>query len=59
MDSVRHNADSESKYNLYFDLLYQKMEEYQVEPQNIYNMDKKGFLIGIMGRSKRIFNKQL
>jgi hypothetical protein len=59
MDSVRHNADSESKYNLYFDLLYQKMEEYQVEPQNIYNMDEKGFLIGITGRSKRIFNKQL
>ncbi|KAF2001586.1 hypothetical protein P154DRAFT_553572 [Amniculicola lignicola CBS 123094] len=59
MDRKRHHADSEAKYNLYFDLLYQKIAQYRVEPQHTYNMDKKGFLISITGRSKRIFSKQI
>jgi DNA-binding Lrp family transcriptional regulator len=58
MDSVRHKADSEDKYNLYFELLHQKMEEYKIEPRNTYNMDEKGFLIGIIGKSKRVFSKK-
>jgi hypothetical protein len=29
-----------------------------VLPCNTYNMDEKGFLIGILGRSKRVFSKQ-
>ena len=31
IDSVRHQADSGYKYKLYFDLLYQKIEEYEIE----------------------------
>ena len=58
MDSVRHKADSEDKHNMYFDLLHQKIEEYKIEPRNTYNMDEKGFLIGVIGKSKRIFSKQ-
>jgi hypothetical protein len=58
MDSVRHKADSEDKYNMYINLLHQKMEEYKIEPRNTYNMDEKGFLIGVIGKSKRIFSKQ-
>ena len=58
MDSNRHNAESGYKYKLYFDLLQQKITEYDVEPENTYNMDEKGFAIGVLGRSKRIFSRR-
>jgi hypothetical protein len=59
MDRTRHLADSESKYCLYFELLHQKTTEYQLEARDIYNMDEKGFLVGILGRSKRIFSRRM
>jgi hypothetical protein len=59
MDRVCHKADSEAKYKLYFDLLHQKMQEYNVDPAHTYNMDEKGFLIGITGRSKRVFSRRM
>jgi len=59
MDRKRHKADSEAKYSLYFDYLHDKMKEYNVEPTHIYNMDEKGFQIGSLGRSKRVFDKVL
>jgi hypothetical protein len=58
MDRTRHLADSESKYRLYFELLHQKITQYHLEARDIYNMDEKGFLIGITSRSKRIFSKR-
>jgi hypothetical protein len=58
MDQTRHLADSESKYRLYFELLHQKITQYHLEAQDIYNMDEKGFLIGLIGRSKRIFSRR-
>jgi hypothetical protein len=39
MDRNRHQADSGSKYSLYFDLLHQKIEEYKIKAEDIYNMD--------------------
>ena len=30
---------------------------YDIQPSNMYNMDEKGFLIGVMKKSKRIFTK--
>jgi hypothetical protein len=59
MDRTRHQADSGSKYRLYFELLHQKITEYQLEARDIYNMDEKGFLIGILSRSKRIFSRRM
>ena len=59
MDRVRHQADSGAKYSLYFDLLHHKMEEYEIEDRLVYNMDEKGFMIGVTGRSKRVFDKGL
>lgn len=59
MDSNRHNADLEAKYEAYFKLLYSKIEEYGIEPRHTYNMDEKGFLLGIIGRLKRIFDRAL
>jgi hypothetical protein len=58
MDRTRHLADSESKYRLYFELLSQKITQYNLEARDIYNMDEKGFLLGVVGRSKRIFSKR-
>ena len=59
MDSNRHKADSEDKYKLYFKLLHSKIKEYNIEPRHTYNMDKKGFLIGITSRSKRVFSRRI
>ena len=36
-----------------------KINEHDVEPEHTYNMDEKGFMIGAIGRSKRIFSKSL
>ena len=58
MDANRHNADSGHKYKLYFDLLQQKITEYNVKPENTYNMDEKGFAIRVLRRSKRIFSRR-
>jgi hypothetical protein len=57
MDVVRHYADSQRKYELYFELLHHKIVQYDVQPHNTYNMDEKGFMIGITGRSKRVFSR--
>jgi hypothetical protein len=59
MDRDRHKADSEAKYRLYFELLHDRMKEYDIQPSHIFNLDEKGFMIGVLGRSKRIFNKKL
>jgi hypothetical protein len=47
------------KYGLYFELLCNKLGLYDIEPCNIYNIDKKGFLLGILTRSKRVFSRRL
>jgi Tc5 transposase-like DNA-binding protein len=59
IDRNRHKADSESKYKLYFELLQQKITQYEIEPCNTYNMDEKGFLLGITSRTKRIFSRSM
>ena len=43
MAKERTKADSGAKYSLYFKLLHEKMEEYNVQPIHIFNMDEKGF----------------
>jgi hypothetical protein len=58
MDAVRYAADSGLKYKLYYNLLYSKMSEYKVLPCNSYNMDEKGFMIGVTTRSKRVFSRR-
>jgi hypothetical protein len=35
------------------------MEQYSIQPQNCYNMDEKGFLIGHLQKVRRIFPKAL
>jgi hypothetical protein len=52
IDRTRHLADSQLMYELYFELLHQNIAGYQLEPR------EKGFMIGIAGRSKRVFSKR-
>jgi hypothetical protein len=42
---------------LYFKLLHNKIKEYNVEPSYVFNIDEKGFIIRVLGRLKRVFNK--
>jgi hypothetical protein len=58
IDSNRHNANSRAKYKLYFDLLHSKMLQYDIQPHNTYNMDEKGFMIGVTMRSKQVFSQR-
>jgi hypothetical protein len=57
MDRVRHQADSGVKYREYFNLLHRKVDQYGILPGNTYNMDEKGFLLGVIGRTMRIFSR--
>ena len=57
MDAERHNADLNVKYNRYFNLLHKKIEKYKVQSHNTYNIDEKGFMIGVIRRSKRTFTR--
>jgi hypothetical protein len=58
MDAGRHNADFFVKYKLYFGLLLAKVAEYDVEVENTYNMDEKGFMIGTTTRTKHVFSRR-
>ncbi|KAF1963953.1 hypothetical protein BU23DRAFT_585809 [Bimuria novae-zelandiae CBS 107.79] len=57
IDSIRHNANLVTKYSLYFDLLQHKISKYDIQLSETYNMDKKGFAIRVISRSKRVFSK--
>jgi hypothetical protein len=57
MDCNRHVVDSEERHCKYFELLHGKICQYNIGAENIYNMDQKGLLVGIIGCSKRIFPK--
>ncbi|KAF1978757.1 hypothetical protein BU23DRAFT_449144 [Bimuria novae-zelandiae CBS 107.79] len=57
MDSNRYNANLGDKYSLYFNFLRNKIKEYDIKPRYTYNIDKKGCLIGIISRSKRVFSR--
>ena len=57
IDRNRHKADSSYKHKLYFDLLHSKMREHAINARNTYNMDEKGFFVGVSKRSKRVFTK--
>merc|ERR1712070_161628 len=59
IDLARHRADSRSSYEAYFAIVGQKIEEYKISADNIYNMDEKGFLIGKLQKTHRIFAREL
>jgi hypothetical protein len=58
MDASRKRADSALYYSLYFDALERKIKEYEIREEDIYDMDEKGFLIGILPKGKRVFSRR-
>ncbi|KAM4067733.1 DDE superfamily endonuclease [Hirsutella rhossiliensis] len=60
MDLTLHGkADNTSRYKAYFELIRAKIEKYDIVPCNTYNMDEKGFLLGVINRTKRVFTLDL
>jgi hypothetical protein len=39
--------------------LIDKISQYNIEPHNIYNIDEKGFMLGVLIRSKQVFSRRL
>ena len=58
IDAARKKADSVAYYTLYFELLARKIQEYEIRPEDMYNMDEKGFLIRVLLKAKRIFSRR-
>ena len=59
LDLEKHQADSVTSFQQYFSIISKKMDEYQILPENTYNMDEKGFLLGRITKAKRVFLKDL
>ena len=59
MEGNRHDADNSERYELYFGLLSRKVKEFDILPRDTYNMDEKGFMLGVIGKTKRVFDKLL
>ncbi|KAI7705110.1 hypothetical protein KC353_g13077 [Hortaea werneckii] len=57
IDLSRHKADSRASYEQYFVSLGEKLDEYNILPENMYNMDEKGFLLGRLQKTQRVFAK--
>jgi len=56
-DLRRKRADNWFMISRYFNKLEEKFKEHKYEIQNVYNMDEKGFLIGVLNKTKRIFTR--
>jgi hypothetical protein len=59
MDRNRHHADTKATYRDYFELLHAKIQKFDVDARDIYNMDEKGFAVGLTSKTKRVFSKVL
>ena len=58
IDRQRKDADTVASYKSYFALVERKIAEYGVEAHNMYNIDEKGFSLGLMTKQYRIFTKE-
>ncbi|KAF1968714.1 hypothetical protein BU23DRAFT_479497, partial [Bimuria novae-zelandiae CBS 107.79] len=52
IDINYYNANLSNKYSLYFNVLRNKIKEYNIKPYYIYNIDKKDYLISIISKLK-------
>jgi DDE superfamily endonuclease/Tc5 transposase DNA-binding domain/helix-turn-helix, Psq domain len=58
IDAQRVKGTDPARLRKWFDDLRRVMDEYKIEPQNIYNMDESGFSIGEIEASKVIINAE-
>ena len=57
INSSRKRSESAYYYALYFKLLARKITQYEVKPEDTYNIDEKGFLLGQLLKVKRVFSR--
>ena len=57
LDLARHKSESRPSFERYFEDVERLKERYNITLENTYNMDEKGFMIGQMQKSRRIFAK--
>ena len=57
MDASRHKADNLESYRLYYNLIKSKIKEKGVRTEDTYNIDEKGFILGVLNKSRRVFTK--
>ena len=54
LDNDRVMNNNPKTITEYFNVLESTIEEFKIKPQNIYNMDKKEFLIGVIKKPMRV-----
>ncbi|EDN02335.1 predicted protein [Histoplasma mississippiense (nom. inval.)] len=54
LDQKRKQADNSYYFEHFFTLLQEKIKQYNILPQNTYNFNEKGFLLGLLHTLKRI-----
>lgn len=59
LDIARHQADYYANYESYFSIIQRQFERFNITAENIYNLDEKGFAIGLLQKSQRIFPRAL
>jgi hypothetical protein len=52
MDASHKRADSAFKYTLYFEFMARNIKEYDVQPEDMLNMEEEEFLIGVYLKAK-------
>ena len=58
IDLKHKKANNAFLYSIYFKILCQKIKQYSVLLENMYNIDKKGFLIRCLIKLFQIFSKK-
>jgi hypothetical protein len=58
LDCQRFQADTPDRYKEYFDILHKKMRKHRIQQRFTYNMNEKGFMLGVEGKTKRWFSKE-
>ncbi|KAF9493228.1 hypothetical protein BDN71DRAFT_1376755, partial [Pleurotus eryngii] len=54
LEACRAKALNCQNVNSYFDILEEVIRDYNIRPENIYNMDKKGLVMGAAARSSTL-----
>ncbi|TAQ86407.1 hypothetical protein B7494_g5258 [Chlorociboria aeruginascens] len=58
MDQKRIKSEFPKAYELFYQLLFEAIENHNITADNIYNVDEKGFLIGIGSKMRRIMSRE-
>jgi hypothetical protein len=57
LDLDRRQADLVRSCEQYYQLVTEKSQGYQIASDNIYNVNARGFLMGKLTQTKRIFSR--